>query len=62
MVEIRFSCCAASSAAFSCPQRPCKLLIIRGALHSIQEGLQVMMDDLKALLAMAMSQPEPNSS
>ena len=32
MVEIRFSCSAASSAAFSCPQRPCKLLIIRGAL------------------------------
>jgi hypothetical protein len=35
MVEIRFSCCAASSAAFSWPQRPCKLLIIRGALKAL---------------------------
>jgi hypothetical protein len=37
MVETRFSCYAASPATFMCPQRPCKLLIIRGAHQNTEK-------------------------
>jgi hypothetical protein len=35
MVEIRFTCSTASSAAFSCAQRPCRLRIIEAALQRL---------------------------
>ena len=62
--------CAASEANDgSCPEKPDQLTRYRWAapnllrlagFESIRTGMQVVMYDIRALLAMAMRQPEPN--
>jgi hypothetical protein len=39
--DIRYSCPAAFSAAFTCSQNPCKILIILGALKTLPQRLLI---------------------